>query len=110
MNANELPPCDPELWREIEHYHMPFGLFGPQKYPPKGLPLYELPREYVAWFALRGFPKGKLGDLMRLVYAAQSQGFDDIFRVFRQRHGSHLRPPKQKTWQFEEFDAQDLGS
>ena len=41
----------------IGRYHMPFGMFGPKHYPPKGVPIYDLPAEYLAWFALEGFSR-----------------------------------------------------
>jgi len=44
----------------IRRYNMPFGMFGPKHYPPKGVPIYDLPAEYLAWFALKGFPEGRL--------------------------------------------------
>jgi uncharacterized protein (DUF3820 family) len=40
---------------QISRYHMPFGMFGPKQYPPKGVPIYDLPAEYLAWFALKAF-------------------------------------------------------
>ena len=29
---------------------MPFGKYGPLHFPPRGVPLYDLPVEYLAWF------------------------------------------------------------
>ena len=49
----------------IGRWHMPFGKYGPQHYPPRGVPLYDLPEEYVIWFQHNGFPKGRLGELLR---------------------------------------------
>ncbi|MDP7496597.1 MAG: DUF3820 family protein, partial [Roseibacillus sp.] len=46
------------LMEEIGKAHMPFGKYGPDEYPPRGVPIIDLPPEYLAWFAERGFPKG----------------------------------------------------
>ena len=47
---------------EIGRTRMPFGKFGPAQFPPNGLPIYDLPAEYLMWFANKaGFPKGRLG-------------------------------------------------
>ena len=43
---------------EIGRTYMPFGKYGPAHYPPNGLPIYDLPAEYLMWFANKGgFPK-----------------------------------------------------
>ncbi len=83
--------------------NMPFGMFGPQNYPPGGVPIIDLPIEYLAWFEVRGFPKGKLGHLMKIVYETRACGCDSLFDPIRHRNGGRfrLRPPKQKKWEFE---------
>ncbi len=88
---------------EISRYHMPFGMFGPKNYPPKGVPIYDLPAEYLAWFALKGFPEGKLGELLRLVYQTKADGCDGVFDGIRRLAGGRykLRPPKQRGWKFD---------
>ncbi|RYD36200.1 MAG: hypothetical protein EOP86_06620, partial [Verrucomicrobiaceae bacterium] len=53
-----------EILQAIAVMHMPFGKYGPQHYPPNGLPLHQLPAEYLIWFRQKGFPKGKLGRLL----------------------------------------------
>jgi hypothetical protein len=82
---------------EIGRMHMPFGKFGPERFPPKGVPLYDLPAEYLAWFAGKGgFPKGRLGELMRMVYQMKVDGSDFAFDVFRRARGGKvsLREPR----------------
>lgn len=69
---------------EIGRTHMPFGKFGPQHYPPSGVPIYDLPVEYLAWFANKaGFPKGRLGTLLRMVHQMKVDGSDIVFDTFR---------------------------
>lgn len=89
---------------EIGRTFMPFGKYGPQHFPPNGIPIYDIPAEYLGWFANKaGFPKGRLGELLRMVHQMKADGSDMAFEVFRKRNGrSDLKPPKQKTWKFPE--------
>ena len=88
---------------QIRRYHMPFGMFGPKHYPPKGVPIYDLLAEYLAWFALKGFPEGRLGELLRLVYQTKADGCDGVFDAIRRQAGGRykLRPPARRIWKFE---------
>ena len=36
-----------ETMLEISRTFMPFGKYGPQNYPPSGVPIYDLPFEYL---------------------------------------------------------------
>jgi uncharacterized protein (DUF3820 family) len=77
---------------EIERGRMPFGKFGPENFPPDGVPLFDLPVEYLGWFAGRGgFPKGKLGRLMQIVYQMKVDGLDGVFDGMRVRRGGRTR-------------------
>ena len=78
---------------------MPFGKFGPAHFPPRGVPLYDLPVEYLAWFARKDcFPAGRLGELLRMVHQMKVDGLDEIFAPLRRRAGGRtvLRPPKRQ--------------
>lgn len=88
---------------QISRYHMPFGKFGPKHYPPSGVPIYDLPAEYLAWFALKGFPEGRLGELLRLVYQTKADGCDGVFDDIRRKAGGRykLGPAPKREWQFE---------
>jgi hypothetical protein len=72
---------------EIGRTFMPFGKFGPDHFPPRGVPLYDLPVEYLQWFAQRGFPKGRLGELLRMIHQLKVDGCDEVFDAFRKRRG-----------------------
>lgn len=89
---------------EIGRTFMPFGKFGPAHFPPKGVPIYDIPAEYLGWFANKaGFPKGRLGELLRMVYQMKADGSDVVFDVFRKRNGhTDLKPVKRKSWDFTE--------
>ena len=80
----------------LKFYRMPFGMFGPKKYPPKGVLLIDLPLEYLSYFHQRSYPKGNLGDLMMQVYELKAIGMDHLFNPIRKQHGgrSILDPKK----------------
>ena len=92
-----------ETLEEIGRYRMPFGKYGPKHYPPDGVPLHDLPVDYLAWFLQKGFPKGRLGELMEIVCHAKMGGADSIFDALRHRAGGRtkLRPERQREWKFE---------
>ena len=87
---------------EIGRTHMPFGKFGPKEYPPRGVPLHDLPYEYLAWFQRKGFPTGRLGQLMEVVFLAKRDGADAIFDPLRTAVGGRmsLRRTSRRRWQF----------
>lgn len=88
---------------EIGTTHMPFGKFGRSAYPPHGLPIMDLPIEYLAWFKERGFPKGRLGELMVQVWEIKAAGMDTVFDPMREARGGRrpLRPPRAKRFDFD---------
>lgn len=55
---------------------MPFGKF-------KGRYIIDLPEHYVVWYHNKGFPKGKMGDMLNLVYEIQLNGLEDLVRKLR---------------------------
>jgi len=55
---------------------MPYGKF-------KGKHLIDLPEHYIVWYNNKGFPKGKLGDQLRLVYEIQLNGLEYLVRKLR---------------------------
>ncbi|HCA83740.1 MAG TPA: hypothetical protein DEP18_08125 [Flavobacteriales bacterium] len=52
---------------------MPYGKY-------KDWYLYRLPVSYLEWFARKGFPKGKLGDLLQLMYVIKLNGLEDLLK------------------------------
>lgn len=88
---------------EIGRTFMPFGKHGPAGHPPHGVPIYDLPVEYLAWFAAKGgFPKGRLGKLLQMVHQMKVDGLDSIFDVFRRARGGRtsLRPKRERNFDF----------
>lgn len=62
-----------EQLKELAQTRMPFGKY-------KGLRLVDLPEPYVVWFSRKGFPKGKLGDMLRIVYEIKVNGLEYLFK------------------------------
>jgi uncharacterized protein (DUF3820 family) len=93
---------------EIGRTFMPFGKWGPAHRPPHGVPIYDLPVEYLGWFANKaGFPKGRLGVLLKMVYQMKVDGSDVVFDIFRRNRGGRtsLRPEKKRSFEFGDRDG-----
>ncbi|MFW5893873.1 MAG: putative quorum-sensing-regulated virulence factor [Verrucomicrobiota bacterium] len=73
-----------QMLREIAPARMPFGKFGPKNCPPNGRYIVDLPYEYLRYFARQGFPRGRLGELLRIVYQLKCDGADDALKALRQ--------------------------
>jgi len=91
------------LLLEIGQTRIPFGKFGIKAYPPAGVPIMDLPMEYLAWFYERGFPKGRLGELMAQVFEIKSVGMDSVFDPLRQAAGGRypLQAARRRSFGFE---------
>lgn len=94
MDAGELA----ETLREIALARMPFGRYGPKELKGEGAPLCDLPYEYLEWFERRGFPGGRLGELMEIVYHLKKDGSDEVFNHWRAKRGGRhaLRPERSR--------------
>lgn len=79
------------LLMEIGQTHIPFGKFGIKAHPPAGVPIMDLPIEYLAWFHERGYPKGRLGELMAQVFEIKSVGMDSVFDPLRKARGGRFK-------------------
>jgi len=64
---------DKEAFIELANAKMPFGKY-------KGLRLVDLPEPYVVWFSQKGFPKGKLGEMLQIVYEIKRNGLEYLFK------------------------------
>lgn len=84
------------LLGEIALMRIPFGKFGREACPPAGMPIYDLPIEYLSWFHDRGFPKGRLGELMAVVLEVKSVGMDSLFDPIRQATGGRVTLKKKR--------------
>jgi uncharacterized protein (DUF3820 family) len=93
--AMEFTEIDREDFRnllmEIHRTRMPFGMFGKEKYPPGGVPIYDLPEDYLLWFKQRSFPKGRLGELLAHVCEIKETGMDSLFDPMRKASGGRTK-------------------
>jgi hypothetical protein len=56
---------------ELAHYKMPFGKY-------KGRYLVQLPEPYLIWFQQKGFPEGKLGELLKAMTEIKINGLEGL--------------------------------
>ncbi|MBX2823815.1 MAG: DUF3820 family protein [Gammaproteobacteria bacterium] len=56
---------------------MPFGKY-------RGERLLDVPEPYLVWFKQRGFPQGRLGSQMALVYEIRLNGLEKLVRPLLQ--------------------------
>ena len=64
---------DKEAFIALTTERMPFGKY-------KGLRLVDLPEQYIVWFSQKGFPEGKLGEMLRTVYEIKLNGLEYLFK------------------------------
>ncbi len=68
-----------KLLIELAHTKMPFGKY-------EGYFLIDLPEFYVVWYHNKGFPKGKLGEQLQLIYELKLNGLEDIVRTIKKQY------------------------
>ena len=64
---------DPQQLVDAVNQVMPFGKY-------KGRKLLELPEPYLVWFHKQGFPAGKLGEQLSLMYEIKLNGLEGMLR------------------------------
>ncbi|WP_339840709.1 DUF3820 family protein [uncultured Maribacter sp.] len=79
----EIKP-DRQKLIELAHYRMPFGKY-------KGRYLVDLPESYLVWFQQKGFPDGKLGDLLRSTLEIRTNGLESIIRKIQKHFPKETR-------------------
>jgi len=67
---------DKQFLIEVSKMRMPYGKY-------KGRFLIDLPEHYIVWYRNKGFPKGKMGQMLGLVYELQLNGLEDMIRKIR---------------------------
>ncbi|PKG51891.1 hypothetical protein CXF54_07130 [Olleya sp. 1-3] len=58
---------------------MPFGKY-------KDRFLIDLPEHYVVWYHSKGFPKGKLGEMLDTIYTVKLNGLEDLIRNIKKQY------------------------
>lgn len=64
---------------ELAHAKMPFGKY-------KDRYLIDLPEHYVVWYHGKGFPKGKLGDMLTQIYEIKLNGLEALIRTIKNQY------------------------
>lgn len=57
---------------------MPFGKY-------KNSLLINLPEPYLVWFSQKGFPQGKLGQMLQMTYEIKLNGLEYLFKPLLRR-------------------------
>ena len=74
---NALSPEEQHAYLlKLARMKMPFGKH-------EGVRLIDLPEPYLGYFARNSWPKGQLGEMMRMVYETRANGDSEIFTVLR---------------------------
>ena len=66
-----LTPPDRHELVELANTRMPFGKYA-------GRLLVELPEPYLVWYSQKGFPPGKIGYQLRLMYEIKVNGLEKL--------------------------------
>ncbi|MHA7880803.1 MAG: DUF3820 family protein [Saccharospirillum sp.] len=61
---------------ELANTSMPFGKY-------RGQSLIRLPEPYLLWFQQKGWPPGRLGQLMALALLIRSEGLEHLIRPLK---------------------------
>ena len=67
---------DKQFLIDLAHTRMPFGKY-------KGTYLIDLPEQYIVWYHAKGFPKGKIGLQLGLVYELKLNGLEHLIRTIK---------------------------
>ncbi len=76
-------PLDPALLKELVTTLMPYGKYA-------GHAICDIPEHYLVWMAREGFPKGKLGSLLGLMYEIRLNGLESLLTPLKD--SSRRRP------------------
>jgi uncharacterized protein (DUF3820 family) len=77
MNTEPLQP-NPDLLLQLVNMKMPFGKY-------KDTLLCDLPVSYLEWFQRKGFPKGKLGQLLQTIYEIKLNGLEGLLNPLKKK-------------------------
>lgn len=77
MNTDPLQP-NSDMLLQLVSMKMPFGKY-------KDTLLCDLPVSYLEWFQRKGFPKGKLGQLLQTIYEIKLNGLDYLLQPLKRK-------------------------
>lgn len=75
LNSVDLGFTTDDLLK-LARWQMPFGKYA-------GRALVDLPEEYLFWFQRNEFPRGELGELMKLCLELKIEGLDGLLRPLK---------------------------
>ena len=64
---------------KLAHTKMPYGKY-------KSRYLIDLPEYYIVWYHTKGFPQGKLGEMLHTVYELKLNGLEDLIRNIKRQY------------------------
>ena len=70
---------DKQFLIKLAHTKMPYGKY-------QGKYLIDLPEYYVVWYHTKGFPKGKLGEMLQTVYELKVNGLEELIHNIKQAY------------------------
>jgi hypothetical protein len=70
---------DKQFLIDVAKAKMPYGKY-------KGKFLIDLPEHYIVWYNAKGFPKGKLGQMLGLVYELQLNGLEHLIKEIQKQY------------------------
>ncbi len=74
-STKEILP-NPEILLKLVNTRIPFGRY-------KDYLLIDLPESYIVWFSQKGFPEGRLGEMLRMLYEIKLNGLEYLFKPLR---------------------------
>lgn len=70
---------DKQFLIDLANTKMPYGKY-------QGRYLIDLPEYYIVWYHSKGFPKGKLGLMLGLVYELKLNGLEYLIREIQKKY------------------------
>ena len=67
---------NPQILNDLVTMQMPFGKY-------KGRIICDLPESYLIWFHNKGFPPGKLGEMIATLYEIKLNGLEYLLQPLR---------------------------
>ncbi len=75
---------NPEQLKDLVTIKMPFGKY-------KGWILCDLPEPYLVWYHSKGFPAGKLGEMLGTLYEIKLNGLEYLLKPLRDQSYRGMR-------------------
>jgi uncharacterized protein (DUF3820 family) len=70
---------DPTLLLDLVKMQMPYGKY-------KGYLICNIPESYLLWYKDKGFPKGKLGDLLATMFEIRVNGLEYLLTPLKNQN------------------------